>query len=200
MRTPIRIVLMVLLVVVASCDASDDGSAGAASELVLAPDGIGRYTVGQPADEVIAGMSANIGGPDADSMDDNTPLQVTDCGSTQTRLVSWGNLVLFFVDRDGTSVFATWSYGFDPVTGNAEDVRRLGLTTEAGIGLGSSRTELVSAYGSTVTFSQDAQLDLETFAIDQAAEEHLSGRLTSLDPDAMVQLLERQPGCVAPSQ
>lgn len=151
--------------------------------------------VGQPADEVIDGLSASIGGSDADSDDPDTSLQVPDCGEPGTRVVSWGNLVLFFVDRFGTSVFQTWSYGFDPVTGNATDIRRLGLVTEESIGLGSSRDELSDAYRSRLVIDEDVALDLATFTIDELNQEHLAGRLTSVDPDATLQFLERRPAC-----
>jgi len=181
---------------VSACSSTGTGGDGPTSELDLRADGIGPYLVGQPADEVIAGISAEIGGADGDSSDSDTPLLVPDCGSPGTRVVSWGNLVLFFVDRSEASVFATWSYGFDPITGNAQDIRGLGLTTDVGIGLGSTRGDLTDAYGSTVVFSPDVDLELETFSINARADEHLAGRLTSLDPDATVQFLERQPACV----
>lgn len=196
MRTRILLVLAALLGVVAACSSADNTSDRSASELDLQPDGIGRYTVGQPADEVIAGISTQIGGPDGDSIDSDTLLQVPDCGSPGTRVVSWGNLVLFFVDRNGSSVFATWSYGFDPITGNAQDARGLDLTTPDGIGLGSTRDDLTAAYGHSVDFSPDIDLDLETFSINASRDEYLSGRLTSLESDATVQFLERQPACV----
>ena len=195
-RTRILLVLAALLAVVAACSTAGDSSGGGASDLELRPDGIGRYTVGQPADEVIAGVSGAIGGPDADSTDADTPLLIPDCGATGTRVVSWGNLVLFFVDRGAASVFATWSYGFDPVTGNADDVRRLSLVTAEGIGLGASRADLMAAYGSDVVFSPDAALDLETFSIDGSEPEFISGRLPSVASDATIQLLERQPACI----
>ena len=195
MRTRIPLVFLLLLAVVGACSDGDTSPQGGASELVLAPDGIGRYAIGQPADEVISGVSATIGGADADSSDDNTPLQIPDCALPVTRLVSWGNLVLFFAARSGTSIFTTWSYGFDPVTGNADDIRGLGLTTAEGIGLGSPRADLDAAYGSAISYSPDIELELETFTIDESASEYLSGRLSSLAPDATVQLLERQPGC-----
>lgn len=196
MRTRILLVLAVVLSVVAACSSTDSFPDSSASELDLRADGVGRYSVGQPADEVIGGISAVIGGSDADSTDSDTALRVPDCGSSGTRVVSWGNLVLFFVDRDSSSVFATWSYGFDPITGNAQDVRRLGLTTADGIGLGSTRGDLTAAYGTSVDFSPDVDLDLETFSIDASANEYLSGRLTSLESDATVQFMERQPACM----
>ena len=61
---------LLLLAVVGACSDGDTSPQGGVSELVLAPDGIGRYAIGQPADEVISGVSATIGGADADSSDD----------------------------------------------------------------------------------------------------------------------------------
>lgn len=196
MQTRILLVVAGMLALTSACSSTGVPGDGPASELDLRADGIGRHLVGQPADEVIVGVSGEIGGPDGDSNDSDTPLRVPDCGSPGTRVVSWGNLVLFFVDRSDASVFATWSYGFDPITGNAQDIRGLGLTTPAGIGLGSTRADLTAAHGSSVDFSPDVDLDLETFTIDATEDEYLSGRLTSLEPDATVQFLERQPACV----
>lgn len=196
MQTRILLVAATIFALVSACSSADVAGDSPASELDLRADGIGPFLVGQPADEVIAGVSAEIGGSDGDSNDSDTPLRVPDCGSPGTRVVSWGNLVLFFVERTDASVFATWSYGFDPITGNAQDIRGLGLATPAGIGLGSTRADLAAAYGPVVEFSPDVGLDLETFTIGAPADEYLSGRLTSLEPDATVQFLERQPACV----
>lgn len=171
---------------------------GPPTEFVLRPDGIGPYVIGQPADEVIEGLSASIGGPSGDTDEPDSPAPVPDCGVNDVRAVSWGSLVLIFADRLGSPVFATWSYGFDPITGDAGDSRSLGLVTEEGIGLGSLRDEVMEAFGLRVQFDDDTAIDLSTFTVDEGAPEHLAGRMESTDPNARVQFLERVPGCEAP--
>jgi hypothetical protein len=190
----VLIVVALAAIVAAGC-ASEPTSGSGRTDLILAPDGIGIYLIGQPADEVIEGISATIGGPDGDSSESNSPLFVPDCSGPGVRIVSWGSLTLFFVERLGTSVFDTWWYGFDPLTGNAGDDRSLGLVTEEGIGLGSTRDELVGAYGLGVRFDDDPALELSVFTIDANASEHLGGRLTSTSADARVQFIERRPDC-----
>jgi hypothetical protein len=171
-----------------------------ASSLELRPDGIGPYLVGDPAEEVIAGISEAIGGWDADSDDAESTLQVPTCTSGDgvvlpTRLVSWGNLVLLFTGPDTSATLHTWTYGFDPVTGNAEDVRTLGLTTVDGVGLGMPRPQVESLLGDRLEVVDDETLDQSVFTIDGTVPEHVAGRFTSIAPDGLVQILERQPNC-----
>ena len=116
---------------------------------------------------------------------------------SRRRLVSWGNLVLLFVTDGAAEVFHTWSYGFDPVNGNAEDSRDLRLETEEGLGLTSTRPDLVDLYGSRVTIVDAPSIDLATYTIDAANDEHLAGNLESVDTDARIQLIERIPNCDA---
>ena len=143
----------------------------------------------------MSGRVGRIGGTDADSRDPDSAVAVPDCGGTDTWIASWGTLVLSFTTRVGDPVFASWSYGFDPITGDAGDTRNLGLVTGEGIGLGSSREDLLDAYGPRVAINDDPALDLSTFTIDASEAEHLAGRLSTTDAEASVQLLERRPAC-----
>ncbi|MGI9667393.1 MAG: hypothetical protein ACR2N2_09860 [Acidimicrobiia bacterium] len=195
MRSVVVVGLTVAALVLASCSGSDESQSNPHPSLVLAENGIGEFRIGMAADEVISGLSSQLGGWDADSADEDTRVQVPQCPGGETRLVSWGNLVLLFVDDGVQSVFHTWSYGFDPVTGNAEDFRRLGLRTEEGIGLDSTRIDLEDAYGSRLTIEDDERIDLATYTIDGSHDEHLAGNLWSTDDDALVQLIERVPNC-----
>ena len=95
---------------------------------------------------VIDGVSSQIGGWDADSAEEDSSLLLPDCGVPSVRLMSWGNLVLIFAGEEDDSAFLTWSYGFDPVTGNSEDLRKLGLRTAEDVGLGTPRSDLRSIH------------------------------------------------------
>jgi len=81
------------------------------------------------------------------------------------------------------------------VTGNAEDLRGLDLRTDSGIRLGTPRSELERIHRSDVSITDDASVDIARFTIDGDEEEHLSGRFGSTARDAVVQFLERMPGC-----
>ena len=165
------------------------------SGLVLSADGIGSYAIGDDADEVIDGVSAQIGGWDSDSIEPGTTIEAPECGGGAVRQMSWGNLVLVFVDTGAGSRLFTWAYGYDPVTGNAEDRRGLDLRTDSGIRLGTPRSELERIHRNDVSITDDASVDIARFTVDGDEEEHLSGRLGSTAPDAVVQFLERMPGC-----
>ncbi|MDJ0791312.1 MAG: hypothetical protein QNJ71_05400 [Acidimicrobiia bacterium] len=199
-RMPLRraLVLGTMLVLAASSCSDTAPQSAVRADLDLRPDGIGLYLVGQPADEVIAGLSESIGGPDGDTDEPASPIFVPDCGAPGTRVVSWGSLALYFVERNGASVFETWSYGYDPITGSADDTRNLGLATEEGIGLGSSRDALTEAYGLRLQFDDDVALDFSTFEIDAGQAEHLAGRMDTTSPEGVVQFLERRPACEIP--
>jgi hypothetical protein len=165
-----------------------------ADNLVLFEDGLGPFDFGDGATEVIEGVTATIGGWDSDSSDNDalTPLV---CDQRVARAVSWGSLVLVFVERDGAESFTGWAYGFDPITGNSVDNRDLGLSTPEGVRLGSSRSDLVAAYDGTISLLDDGALDTATFRIAGNGPTHLAGKLDSADSSGRVDFLETTPSC-----
>lgn len=191
--------LLVCTAFIGACSSGDGPSSSPAPPpppgLALRASGIGSYDVGLPAELVIEGISSQIGGSDADSTEPDSSVIVPDCGVASVRLVSWGNLVLFFSGEEPDSPFLTWSYGFDPVTASADDVRRLGLVTDEGIGLGSPRADVERAYRGRIVILDDTLIDVSTFTIDGDEAEHLTGRFPTTDPDEAVQYLERAPAC-----
>lgn len=196
----VRIIVVAIVVSVAGSACSTGGGSDATnpsstSGLVLRPSGIGPFEVGDDAEEVIDGISSRIGGPDADSAEPNSPVEAPACDEGPARLVSWGSLALVFVGEGEDARFLTWSYGFDPLTGGADDRRGLGLTTAEGVGLGTPRPELERVYRGRIVVDDDPSIDIATFAIDADEAEHLEGRLPTTEPDAAVQLLQRVPAC-----
>jgi hypothetical protein len=189
-------VITIVAVVASGCAPGDDTSP--ASPATLHPDGIGPYRIGDPAATVIDGVSSRIGGWDGDSSAGDGSLEPAQCGSEAFRQVSWGNLVLFF-EIAGEGTFTAWAYGFDPILGNSDNERGLALTTEEGIGLGSTRMSLESAYGARVQIEDDTAIDLATFAIDGTDPAHIVGSLDAAESlDAEVLSLESAPGCDQP--
>ncbi|GMQ97618.1 MAG: hypothetical protein BMS9Abin17_0117 [Acidimicrobiia bacterium] len=166
-----------------------------ADELTLHTEGIGPYEVGDEAEFVIAGITNAIGGWDADSSDEASPVQLPECGDASSRVVSWGSLALVFVRGYARETFVSWSFGFDPVSGNSDDLRGLGLRTEAGIGLGATRQELEDAYRAGLEITNQPAIDSAIFAIDKAQEPHLSGKLDSSGPQGIVDLIQIEPTC-----
>jgi hypothetical protein len=193
---PLVAPVIAVVLVLSACGSGDESATGAelgpeASALVLTADGIGPYLIGHPFDDVRNGIAGDIGGWDIDSDDRPDAVHVPTCAGDVTRLVGWGNLTLLFTGDQGSLTFATWTYGFDPLTGSAEDVRVLGLVTPEGIGPGSTRADIESAYGDLAFFSDATQSIGTIVIIGDESEPHLQGRL---EDDRLV-LLERSPTC-----
>ncbi len=190
-------IALAVLGLVSACTADDvaDTPRPPPPDLTLLPTGLGSYDVGLPAQQVIDGISAEIGGWDADSADRDDTIPIPDCGFDDVRIVTWGNLVLVFAGEGQDDPFFTWSYGFDPVTGNAEDIRRLGLVTDLGVGLGTPRPDVERIYRGRLAIDDDEVIDVAAFTIDGDEEEHLAGLFPTTAPAASLQYLERVPAC-----
>jgi hypothetical protein len=125
------------------------GSGVVANPIVLRRDGLGVVDFGQPADESAAAVTAVLGEPDRDTgwVD---PLSISSCAGTETRVLNWGDLALYFSDESGVAngqrhLFA-YSYG------SVEDLETTpeGLATPEGIGLGTTVEFLRAAYPDVV--------------------------------------------------
>jgi hypothetical protein len=165
-----------------------------ASDLVLLDNGLGPFQFGDSSAAVTEGVTATVGGWDADSSD-NDAIEPPSCDPAIVRVVSWGSLVLVFTTRDGTEVFTSWSYGFDPLTGDSFDNRSLGLTTPEGVGLGTGRERLIDVYGSAVSIVEDTVLDTATFTVVETDQTLFEGKLDRAGVGGMVDFLETTPSC-----
>lgn len=166
------------------------------SSLVLHAGGIGAFAVGDEPDAIIEGISSTVGGPDRDSQWIDPDAAYGTCPGEMMRAVGWGSLFLVFVEHDGDRTLFTWTYGFDYETGARGDPRRLALTTTSGIGLGSSRSDLIAAHGTDVTFEVDTDLQIFAFRIGDGGEAaHLRGVLAGPDDADTITFIERLPGC-----
>jgi hypothetical protein len=200
---PVILLFSALVIAVSACSVTAQPSPATtttqelgspAADLVLLVDGLGPFRFGDSGRAVIEGVTATIGGWDADSSDNNAvtpPL----CDQGQARIVSWGSLVLTFIVRDRAEAFTGWSYGFDPLTGDSEDNRRLGLTTAENIGLGSVRADLVDAYGSAVSITDDTALDTAAFVVSNSGPTRLAGKLDEAGVAGSVDFIETTPSC-----
>ena len=164
------------------------------SDLILLEDGLGPINFGDSATAVIEAVTATIGGWDADSSD-NDAVTLPICDQGPTRIVSWGSLVLTFVERGDAESFTGWSYGFDPLTGNSDDHRGLELATPEGVTLGSHRSDVVDAYGSAVSIKDDTDLDTAAFLVAGGGSTQLAGKLDKAGSAGIVDFLETTPGC-----
>lgn len=193
--------LVAVLMVTASCStdvaATTTSQAAPLVALALNSDGLGDVLLGFPPDVVTADISALFGEPDLDSgwipADENL---FGSCPGVSMRAVGWGSLVTIFIN-EGTDPlgerFYTYTYGYDYADNEGGvDPRGLGLSTENGIGLGATVTDLETAYGSALRISGDVELDIWSFVV---ADSPLRGLITGPDPTDTVTLLELSPGC-----
>ena len=203
MRDPwIRRVTAGLIIVLAGGCATDSRPTTTAPTAPLATvelteEGLGDVLVGYPPDVVIADISALFGSPDHDSgWIASEPNIYGACPGRFMRAIGWGSLVVIFVNDTTDPLderFFTYSYGYDySENAGGVDPRGLGLVTEAGIGIGSTVTDLETAYGSRVTIDGDATLDAWSFEIEAST---LRGLLDGPNPDSKVTLIELTPNC-----
>ena len=200
---PVILLLSALVMSMAGCslttapseEAPPSVAAGSnTSDLLLHNDGLGPFRFGDSAEAVIDALTSTIGGWDADSRESDVGTIPT-CEAGQGRQVLWGSLVLTFVERAGSEAFSSWAYGFDPLTGNTDDTRGLGLATPEGIGLGTTRSELIDIYGSTVSFVDDAVLDTTSFLVSGNEPTQLGGNLDATNLGGTIDFLETTPTC-----
>jgi hypothetical protein len=168
------------------------GSPG--SDLVLLNNGLGPFQFGDSGSAVIEGVTATVGGWDADSSD-NDAIVPPACNPAVVHVVSWGSLVLTFATPDGVEVFTSWSYGFDPLTGDSFDNRGLGLTTPEGVGLDTDRKSLKEVYGSAVSITDDIAVDTARFTVAGTDRTQLGGKLDGAGAGGKVDFLETTPSC-----
>jgi len=150
--------------------------------LPLRFDGVGDVRFGADADSAIFVVASVLGGPTDDSGWINA-VSLT-CPGTEVRLVSWGDLTMYFGDEStvssGRRHFFHWSFG--PPAGI--EIVPKGMKTPEGIGFGSSVAEIRAAYPLVTIFGGDELAsasallrdDLFAFLSDTTDE----GRVTAL--------------------
>jgi len=204
---PLRLISIAIGIVAAGCTVSAapttttttaPGGTGPAT-LILSQEGLLPHHIGDAAATVVAEISDTLGGYDREfDWERGTTSPFGDCPAVEVRGFGWGSLVLIEAGAGGRTpgTFLTWTYGFDHETGSSGDPRGLQLRTREGIGIGSPVTELEAVYGSRVEITTDSTADdITNFVIDGSATEHLRGRLSGPDHDAVVDFIERVPGC-----
>lgn len=182
--------IAVAIGLIASACAGEATNGGADTPILLTEQGIGNLEIGDSFDSVSNALVLLFGGPDVDSDDPTSRVYVPECGGQTNRLQAWGNFIVMYTGSDDDLRFASWTYGFDPLTGSGDDIRNLGLTTDQGIGLGSTRSDIEAAYGSSASFTDAPELDSVLVDIGNTASSHITGRL---GPDVV--LLELAPTC-----
>jgi len=194
-----------LFALLSACGGPEQLTNEAAPPLIISDTGIGPVEIGYPAAAAIEELTGLLGGPDVDTrwIDGNSELYGK-CPAEKLRAVGWGSLYLFFTAGDDVTAdtadlvghLFTYSYGFDfSRNEGGTDPRELSLTTAAGIGIGSTRSELRLAYEDDLAESHDATTDIWAWDVAASAPSYLRGLLSGPGADATIVLIERVPGC-----
>ncbi len=193
--------MLVVVVLLSACGSNGDATSTTQPaplvSLTLAADGLGDVLIGFPPDVVISDISALVGEPDLDSdWIPSEPNVFGSCPGRVMRAVGWGSLVTIFINETTDVIgerFYTYTYGYDYAENQGGvDPRGFQLTTETGIGVGTSVADLVEAYGADVTISGDPVLDVWSFEI---AGTPFRGLVTGPEDADTLTLFELAPGC-----
>ncbi|HJU51074.1 MAG TPA: hypothetical protein VJ815_01955 [Acidimicrobiia bacterium] len=158
--------------------------------LFLAGDGIGEIGLGTPAEAAISQLSATLGLPDDDT---DWTANLGTCPGTESRIVRWSSLQIFLTD--GETAWATephfFHYGQSLAAGGGE---YLDLRTEKEIGIGSTISELKSAYGEAVIVGDDPAFG-PYWEVAGTDPSYLWGTATGVADDSVIDALSGGAGC-----
>ncbi len=150
--------------------------------LTLTASGLGSALFGADADGVIRYVSSFLQAPTSDTgwVD---PIGIGACPGTEVRIVSWGDLALFFSDEStvaqGFRHFFSYRYG--PPFGAR--INPYGLRTDAGVRIGDTVAIFLATYPNAGVVEPEEEGFLPTFEI----EEGLTGSFTSTGEGGVVQ-------------
>jgi hypothetical protein len=161
------------------------------ASLKLSATGLGAAEFGTDPEAVITYVSSLLGPPSADSgWTDPIVGGFGVCPGNEVRGVSWNDLLLLF--SDNTDVASGRRHFFSYVLGPVfeDDINPFGLTTDAGIGIGSTVASLRGTYPDALINPAD-----ETGPASFAIFIGLTGQLTSEADDGQVAVVRGGSGC-----
>jgi hypothetical protein len=117
--------------------------AATGDELVLAPDGLGIVTFGQPGEQVRAVLTEHLGEPD--DVFECAPPQ---CGNhdPQGLHITWGGLTVYISANSGAFEYYNRGGEWDPATQTMAPIADPPAATAEGITIGSTTDDLFAAY------------------------------------------------------
>lgn len=167
-----------------------------AEGLVAGPGGLRIVAFGQPAELVVATLTAVFGEPDADTgwgPAVASPFGV--CPGERARGVRWGRLGVLLSDGPTSYGSAEYPHFFAWDVHAFEAESGLAPRTAAGIGLGSTVDALTEAYGERVHFHPADGPFPDRFEVAIGMRGSISGSLTGPDPDDTITFLTAGDPC-----
>jgi hypothetical protein len=142
--------------------------------LSLSGDGLGLLRFGTDADVAVEFLGGIFGPPASDSGWIDSFSGFGTCPGTEVRGVTYGPLTVLFGGPDNDRTFFSWNY-FDQGNGDV-----FGLTSPAGVGLGSSADEVAAAYADVEFFEDEVFGETATFgtlfaSLEEGVVTYLSG-------------------------
>lgn len=160
------------------------------ASLFLTGDGIGEIGLGTPAETAITQLSAILGSPDDDT---GWTSSLGTCPGTESRIVRWSSLQIFLTN--GETAWASephfFHYGQSLAAGGGE---YLDLRTDKEIGIGSTISELKSAYGDAVVVGDDPAFG-PYWEVAGTDPSYLWGTATGVADDSVIDALSGGAGC-----
>lgn len=165
---------------------SDDSTVtvDVAALIVLGENGIGVADFCDDPDVVIDAVNGVLGPPDADS-DWVEPMSISACAGNEARRVTWGSLDLMFGDESSIDGGRRHFFGFAYGDRDGFDVTPPGLSTDDGIGVGTTVEFLRAAYPDVQLIEGEPGVQDPTFYVNA----RLSGLLTDTTDDGAVTLI-----------
>ncbi|MGH8911314.1 MAG: hypothetical protein ACRDVD_02290 [Acidimicrobiia bacterium] len=161
--------------------------------LVLAADGLDVVDLGETYEETLAAVSDRLGQATENSGWVGASSSFGVCPGTVVRMARWSSLRLLF--SDGPTEFGEDTrhfFYYSQSTVGTDEV--LDLTTDEGIGLGSTVAELESSFGDDLTIESTLRFGVGFF-VDSPGRGLLSGTLTNSSDSGTVTSLGGGFGC-----
>ena len=161
--------------------------------LVLAADGLDIVDLGETYEEAMAAVSDRLGPATEDSGWVGASSSFGVCPGTVVRMVRWSSLRLLF--SDGPTEFGEETrhfFYYSQSTVGTDQV--LGLTTDEGVGLGSTVAELKTSFGDDLTIESTLRFGVGFF-VESPGRGLLSGTLTDSSDSGAVTSLGGGFGC-----
>lgn len=163
------------------------------SNLVLYPDGVGDFSFGDPANQVLGTLLAVLGDPEEDTGWVDQAENYGVCIGSEVRFVRWGSFQAFFTDGPSDWAPAGVRHFASYTQASYFESDELALVTADGLSLGSPVGDVRALYGNDSVY--DDLLYGPVFLYDPPGPAQQWGAVTGLDPDDRIESINGSFAC-----